>query len=418
MANEYIRKSFGGGAVKTTLAVAINATATTIALTSGGGASFPSTNFVIVIDRGLATEEKILVGSRTGDTLTVTQRGYDGAIAQSHNATSNVEHALDAYTIDQANAIGTALTTQGDLLYKSITGDGTAFGRLGIGASGLPLVSNGTLPTWGQVNTAGIANQAIDATKISTTVAGAGLGGGAGVALAVNVDNTTLEIPVDTLQLKDGGVTSAKIADLTIVNGDINAAAGIALSKLASGVAGQLVVHNATGVPTATTVTGDVTIDNAGVTAIAANTIVNADVNTAAAIAYSKLNLTASIVNGDLSTAAGALGAAWTTATPTAGNLTGSTITYAARQIGKVLVFRLAASGGTVTALGAVTFTIPGVTFTATQPLTAITGIATVVGAYVTAAGSVITCYASATGGGFAAGAFGGCNITGTVEVN
>lgn len=417
MANEYIRKSFAGGAVKTTLAVAINATATTLSASSGGGAAFPSTNFVIVIDRGLATEEKILVGSRTGDTFTVTQRGYDGAIAQSHSANANVEHALDAYTIDQANAIGTALTTQGDLLYKTVTGDGTAFGRIAIGTTGLPLVSNGTIPGYAQLGAAGIAAQAVDASKISTTVAGAGLSGGAGTALAVNVDNTTLEIPVDTLQLKDGGVTSAKIADLTIVNGDISATAGIVLSKLAAATAGQVIVHNATGVPTATTLSGDATVDSAGVVAIGTGVIVNADVNAAAAIAYSKLNLAGSITNADLATAAGGLGAAWTTATPTAGNLTGATIVYAARQIGKLLVFRLSATGGTVTALGAVTFAIPSVTLPVLQTVNAITGIATVVGAYVTAAGA-ITVYGSNAGAGFAAGAFGGCTVQGAVEIN
>lgn len=90
-------------------------------------------------------------------------------------------------------------------------------------------------------------------------------------------------------KLGTGAVTSAKILDGTIVNADINASAAVALSKLASGTAGQLVVHNASGVPTATTVTGDVTITSGGVTAIASGAIVNADVSASAAIELSKL---------------------------------------------------------------------------------------------------------------------------------
>lgn len=44
----------------------------------------------------------------------------------------------------------------------------------------------------------------------------------AAVTVAVNVDNTGIEVNGgNSLQLKDGGVTSAKIADLTIVDGDI-----------------------------------------------------------------------------------------------------------------------------------------------------------------------------------------------------
>jgi hypothetical protein len=86
-----------------------------------------------------------------------------------------------------------------------------------------------------------------------------------------------------------GTVTSTMITDGTIVNGDINASAGIVLSKLASGTAGQIIVANSTGVPTWVTESGDITVDSSGVTSITSNVIVNADINTAAAISHSKL---------------------------------------------------------------------------------------------------------------------------------
>jgi len=98
----------------------------------------------------------------------------------------------------------------------------------------------------------------------------------------------------------DSTITSAKIVDGAIVNADINASAAIALSKLATGAAATIVLHNSDGVPTATAVSGDVTITNAGVVEIAAGKIVNADINASAAITYSKLSLSNSITTTDL----------------------------------------------------------------------------------------------------------------------
>jgi len=116
-------------------------------------------------------------------------------------------------------------------------------------------------------------------------------------------------------------IASANIVDGTIVNADLSSSAAIALSKLASGTSGQIVVHSSGGVPTATTVSGDVTIDSTGNVQIAADKIVNADINSSAAIAASKIAGTAitaadsgtvtstmiadgTIVNADVSTTA------------------------------------------------------------------------------------------------------------------
>ena len=84
-------------------------------------------------------------------------------------------------------------------------------------------------------------------------------------------------------------VTSTMILDGTILDADINASANIALSKLATSTAGNIIVYNTSGVPTSVAESGDVTISDAGVTAIASNVIVNADINTGAAIDLSKL---------------------------------------------------------------------------------------------------------------------------------
>ena len=94
---------------------------------------------------------------------------------------------------------------------------------------------------------------------------------------------------VSASQILDNSITNAKMADDAVLNAEVAAAAAIAYSKLAALTSANLLVGSATNVPTVTAVTGDVTIGNTGVTAIAADVIVNADVNSAAAIALSKL---------------------------------------------------------------------------------------------------------------------------------
>ena len=86
-----------------------------------------------------------------------------------------------------------------------------------------------------------------------------------------------------------GTVTSTMLANGTIVNADINASAAIALTKLANVTAAQIIVGNGSNVPTAVAVTGDISINNAGLTAIAAGVIVDADISGSAAITGSKI---------------------------------------------------------------------------------------------------------------------------------
>lgn len=67
---------------------------------------------------------------------------------------------------------------------------------------------------------------------------------------------------------------------------------------------GKIWIGNASNLAAPQTLTGDVTVDNGGITAISSGVIVNADVNASAAIAYSKLNLANSILNADVNTSA------------------------------------------------------------------------------------------------------------------
>jgi len=62
----------------------------------------------------------------------------------------------------------------------------------------------------GAVTSPAIAANAVTAAAIAASIAGAGLSGGGGSSLSVNVDGSTIECPVDTLQVKDGGLAFAK----------------------------------------------------------------------------------------------------------------------------------------------------------------------------------------------------------------
>lgn len=90
-------------------------------------------------------------------------------------------------------------------------------------------------------------------------------------------------------------------SDGTITDRPAIAASGFVSSTLPSA---QIIVGNGSNVATAVSMSGDVTISNAGVTAIGAGVIVNADVNASAGIVYSKLNLTGGIVNADVNASA------------------------------------------------------------------------------------------------------------------
>ena len=139
-----------------------------------------------------------------------------------------------------------------------------------------------------------------------------------------------------------------------IVNADIAASAAIAYSKLATLTSGNIVLGSAANVATSTAVTGDVTISNTGVTAIAAGVIVNADINASAAIVDTKLATiaTAGKVSNSATTAASANTASAIVARDASGNFTAGTITAALTGAASSNVLK---AGDTMTGVLAVT---------------------------------------------------------------
>ena len=97
-----------GAAPATGLSSGISNSALSFTVLSGTG--YPTGaigKFVISLDAGSPSEEKVLCTARSGATFTIDAagRGYDNTTAASHSAgTTNVQHVASAAELDDANA--------------------------------------------------------------------------------------------------------------------------------------------------------------------------------------------------------------------------------------------------------------------------------------------------------------------------
>lgn len=191
MPNNYILKDFEGGAEKTTLTAAITGTATSFSVVDGSSYPSGANPFVVVVDRGLATEEKILISARITNSFSVLERAYDGSSAQSHALGATVEHCVDAFTVEQANRYVNLQTSKGDL----VAHNGTTTQRLAVGANDLVLIadsaqSNGV--KWAQINENSIASSAISAiaTQVESLITPSGVPAGIVTSFAGSIAPT------------------------------------------------------------------------------------------------------------------------------------------------------------------------------------------------------------------------------------
>lgn len=98
------RRGYAGGANKPTLTSPALAGDTLLHNTAPTG--WPTSGvapIAVAIDRGLATEEKMLVTAYTSSTMTVT-RAYDGTTAQAHASSAPVELIGSSIDFDESNA--------------------------------------------------------------------------------------------------------------------------------------------------------------------------------------------------------------------------------------------------------------------------------------------------------------------------
>lgn len=98
-----LRREFSGSVLRTNLSGTISNTDVSITVTDGSTYPTGINPFVIVIDRGISSEEKVLISSRSGNTFTVQTRGYDGSSAAAHSGGAFVDHILDATVIQDMN---------------------------------------------------------------------------------------------------------------------------------------------------------------------------------------------------------------------------------------------------------------------------------------------------------------------------
>src|SRR5436190_11527194 len=133
------REEFAGAAPRTTLASGIDNTALSFNVASGTGYPTGTHPFVLTIDRGTPTEEKVLAASRSGNTFTITTRGYDGTVAQAHDAGAYVEHTVSAAKLDEldgyVNSAGTGdVTSPSGSKVRTIANNAVTTGKITDGA--------------------------------------------------------------------------------------------------------------------------------------------------------------------------------------------------------------------------------------------------------------------------------------------
>jgi len=244
----YSRRSYKGAPVSNSVLGSLTATATSIALSSPmSGWATGSAPFFVVIDPGTTKEEKVCVVYASAEVLTVVDplttggsgwttpsengRGVDDTTPKAHDPGATVYPVFTATEANQANELVSKYTVNGDIVVHGSSGPKTV-PTGGSSNNNKVLVADSTVADggvkWATVGTDSIADTAVTSAKIASAVAGSGLAGGAGTALSVNVDNTTIEINSDTLRLKDNAVTTAKIADGTVLSTDLDYTTAVA----------------------------------------------------------------------------------------------------------------------------------------------------------------------------------------------
>jgi hypothetical protein len=315
-----IRK-YSSRSQQSTLTGAITALATSMTVVNGttllGGQSIPSgTTFTLVIDPDTAIEEIVDATAVSTNTFTITRSVDTVGGAQTHSAGAVVRHMAIGRDFREANAhIENTTTAHGvtfaDLVKTTDNGtvtstmianntivDGDINSAAGISDTKLNTIST-ALKVANSATTATSANTAsaivardgsgnftagtitadLTGTASAATLAAAAtaLATGRTIALTGDVTGTT-----GSFDGTGNATMTSAIAAGVIVDADINASAAIDKTKIAG---------------TAITAADTGTVYSA---MIADDTIVNADISSYAAIAYSKLDLNGTITSADI----------------------------------------------------------------------------------------------------------------------
>jgi hypothetical protein len=266
-------RKYSSRSQQTTLSAAITSTATTATVVSGtsllGGVTVPAgQTFTVVIDPDTALEEIVDISNySSGNTISIS-RGIDGAspgTGSAHSAGAVVRHMAIGRDYREAN--------------------------LHIEATSAVHGTTGSVV--GTTDTQTLTNKTISAADNTLT-------GVVTLTGTQTLTNKTLTSPTIT---GTGAIAGTFTGNLTgNVTGNVSGSAGSATGNAATATAlatGRTI--SLTGDVTGTTGSFDGT-GNATMTAtIGTGVIVNADINAAAAISYSKLNLAGTITSADIS---------------------------------------------------------------------------------------------------------------------
>jgi hypothetical protein len=339
-------RKYSSRSQQTTLTAALSSSGTSATVVSGsallGGTTISAgETFTVVIDPDTALEEIVDVTAVSTNTLTVT-RGVDGSSGQAHSAGAVVRHMAIGRDYREANThveassgvhgltgsvVGTTDTQtltnktltspvitslslgDGSIVFEGATADSyeTTLTAAEPTADRTVTIPNATTTLVGTDTTQTLTNKTIDSasntltgvvtltgtqtltnkTLTSPTITGTGAIAGTFTGnLTGNVTGTVSgnagTVTNGVYTTDTGTVTSTMIANGTIVDADINSSAAITATK----ISGTAVTQADTGTVTSTM--------------IANGTIVNADINASAAIAKTKLDLGGTITSADL----------------------------------------------------------------------------------------------------------------------
>ena len=216
------RREYKGAATPCTIVSTITSSSTTITISDA--TNWPTGSFSLVIDPGLAGEEKVLITSRTATTLTVTTRGYDNTTASAHTTGAIIYPVPTAVDFDEANSHvnsssgvhGLTGSVVGDadtqtLTNKKLSDSTTTIVDVTDATKAIKFDIAGTTAITGTIATAFTTAKTVTIPDATDTLVGK--------ATTDTLTNKTLTSPVITTP-KISSTYTAKTASYTFVSGD------------------------------------------------------------------------------------------------------------------------------------------------------------------------------------------------------